>query len=240
MGGYGKWIAGILGWVTVGPLGALLGFALGTLADSLVAEGRSAGGTQAQRGSFLLSLLVLSAAVMKADGKVMKSELEYVKAFLRRNFGDQAVREALPILKELLSREVDIDGVSRQIADNMPLEHRIQLLHYLCGIAMADGVHLPSELDILKRIAGGLDIPSRESSSVFSMFGPSIEDAYSVLGISPSATDEEVKKAYRVMAMKHHPDRVSALGEDVRKAAEERFKSIADAYDRIRKERGIN
>lgn len=133
MGGYGKWIAGILGWVTVGPLGALLGFALGTLADSLVAEGRSAGGTQAQRGSFLLSLLVLSAAVMKADGKVMKSELEYVKAFLRRNFGDQAVREALPILKELLSREVDIDGVSRQIADNMPLEHRIQLLHYLCG-----------------------------------------------------------------------------------------------------------
>ena len=101
-------------------------------------------------------------------------------------------------------------------------------------------MHLPSELDILKRIAGGLDIPSRESSSVFSMFGPSVEDAYSVLGISPSATDEEVKKAYRVMAMKHHPDRVSALGEDVRKAAEERFKSIADAYDRIRKERGIN
>jgi DnaJ like chaperone protein len=97
-----------------------------------------------------------------------------------------------------------------------------------------------AEMDILKRIAAAMRIPSQDAESMFAMYGSSVEDAYKVLEIERTATDDEVKKAYRRMAMKHHPDKVATLGEDVKKAAEEKFKKITEAYDKIKKERGLN
>ena len=66
-----------------------------------------------------------------------------------------------------------------------------------------------------------------------------LNEAYKVLGIEPTATDDEVRKAYRQMALKHHPDRVAALGEDVRKAAERKFQEINEAKERIYNARGL-
>lgn len=244
MAGYGKWIGGVLGWVVAGPLGALLGVGIGALAESFSyrTDISASDGEKVRRGernSFLLSLLVLSAAVMKADGKVMRSELDFVKNFVRRNFGDHAVSEALAILKDLLGKDIDTGAICSQISRNMPPLQRIQLFHYLCGVALSDGTPLAAERDILERIGRALDIPQSEIDSVFGMFGDSLDDAYAVLGITSSATDDEVKKAYRAMALKHHPDKFATLGEDVRNAAEEKFKSISAAYEKIKKERGM-
>ena len=75
--------------------------------------------------------------------------------------------------------------------------------------------------------------------SIKAMFVKQIDDAYIILGLTSSATDEEVKKAYREMAKKNHPDKVAYLGDDVRKAAEKKFQEINDAYDRIKKQRGM-
>jgi DnaJ like chaperone protein len=241
MGNFSKWIIGAIGWAVAGPIGGLLGFGLGSIIDgvsspSTIVKGSSTG----PRNSFLLSFLVLTSAVMRADGKVMKSELEYVKQFITRNFGEHAVREALDILKELLKKDVDIEKVSQQISANMNISERIQLFYYLCGIAQSDGAFTSVEKDLLLRISLYLGITKSDTDSVFSMFGTTIDDAYSVLEIAPSATDEEVKKAYKKMAMKNHPDKVASLGEDVRKAAEEKFKSISSAYEQIKKSRGIN
>lgn len=249
--GIGKWISGFLGWVVGGPIGALIGFSLGALMERDDANsGANTQGAQSsssrsrqyaeQRNSFLVSLLVLSAAVMKADGKVMRSELEYVKDFIRRNFGDFAVPEALKVLQDLLQKDIDLPEVCAQIKLYMDTPQRLQLLHFLVGIAQADGHVSTSELEELKRIATYLGISERESQSIFSMFGNKVEDAYKVLEITPEATDEEVKKAYKKMALKHHPDRVETLGEDVKKAAEEKFKAISVAYETIKKERGFN
>ncbi|MBQ0006855.1 MAG: DnaJ domain-containing protein, partial [Alistipes sp.] len=116
---------------------------------------------------------------------------------------------------------------------------RLQLLHYLCGLAAADADASVREKDMLRHIAFALRLEQADIDSVFAMFGAGVDDAYTVLGLSRDASDEDVKKAYRVMAMKHHPDKVSSLGDDVRKAAEEKFKSIQDAYEKIKKERGI-
>ena len=113
-------------------------------------------------------------------------------------------------------------------------------MHFLVGIAQADGHVSSSELEELKRIATYLGISPRESESIFSMFSNKVEDAYKVLEITPDASDDEVKKAYKKMALKHHPDRVETLGEDVKKAAEEKFKAISVAYETIKKERGFN
>jgi DnaJ like chaperone protein len=234
--GYGKWISGALGWAVAGPLGGILGY---TIASVLERQRPGASGGNEQRNSFLVSLLVLSSAVMRADGKVLKSELDYVKEFLKRNFGQDAASEALLYLKDLLKQNVDIASVGNQIKGNMAYEARIQLLHFLTGIAKADGQVSDSELKILKEIAASLGISQPESDSVFAMFRGAEDAAYKILEIERDATDDEVKKAYKRLAVKHHPDKVSNLGADVQRAAEERFKSISNAYETIKKERGI-
>ncbi len=240
--GIGKWITGALGWALGGPIGALIGYSLGALLEGGSQQAAGASGRQytEQRNSFMVSLLVLSAAVMKADGKVMKSELEYVKGFIRHNFGEYAVPQALKVLQELLQKEINLPEVCAQIKSYMDMSQRLQLLHFLIGISQADGHVSGSEVDVLKRIAIYLGISQQESDSIFAMFGNKLEDAYKVLEVSPDATDEEIKKAYKKMALKHHPDRVESLGADVKKAAEEKFKAVVAAYETIKKERNFN
>lgn len=246
--GLGKWLMGAFGWAMFGPIGGIVAFLIGSglentrifVSDSSTGDGsfNSYSSTE-QRNSFMISLLVLSAAVMKADGKVMRSELDYVKKFLRDNFGEEGAVNALNVLKELLQKDFELSEVCIQIRQFTNISQRLQLFHFLAGIAKADGVVSNAELEVLKRISQFLGISNADADSVLGMFGTSIEDAYKVLEISPEATDDEVRKAYRKMAMKHHPDKVESLGEDVRKAAEEKFNKIHEAYDQIKKERGI-
>ena len=244
--GIGKWITGAIGWALGGPLGGLVGYLLGSLfeGDSNQASRVYTGGgfsANEQRNSFLVSLLVLSAAVMKSDGKVLRSELDYVKDFIRRNFGEAALPQALQILKAALDKDINLPEICAQIKLYMEQSQRLQLFHYLAGIANADGHVSQMELNDLKNIAAYLGIPAQEADSILAMFGGSnLDQAYKVLEIEPSATDDEVKKAYKKLAMKHHPDKVATLGEDVKKAAEEKFKAIAMAYETIKKERGLN
>ena len=244
--GIGKWITGAIGWALGGPLGGLVGYLLGSLfeGDRIQSERvYSSGGFSAneQRNSFLVSLLVLSAAVMKSDGKVLRSELDYVKDFIRRNFGEAALPQALQILKAALDKDINLPEICAQIKLHMEQSQRLQLYHYLVGIANADGHISQVEINDLKNIAAYLGIPAQEADSILAMFGGSdLDHAYKVLEIESSASDEEVKKAYKRLAIKHHPDKVATLGEDVKKAAEEKFKAIAMAYDIIKKERGLN
>jgi len=238
--GVGRWITGAVGWALGGPIGGIIGFALGSLLEKGGQYREGAVYSPAEeRNSFLVSLLVLSSAVMKADGKVMKSELDYVKRFILENFGPDAANQAIRLLKNILEKDVDLISVGNQVRSYMNYDARIQLLHYLSGIALADGHPSASEQEVLKKIAIAIGINARDYESVFAMFGSGIESAYKVLEIDPGVSDEEVKKAYRKMAAKHHPDKVSNLGADVQRAAEERFKSISEAYEKIKKERGI-
>ncbi len=237
---YGKWISGALGWALGGPIGGILGFALGSVFDSNNETTTSARfNPLEQRNSFLVSLLILSSAVMKADGKIMKSELDYVKKFISDNFGADAVAQASLFLKDILQKPIDIKSVGEQIKVNMNSSARLQLLHFLTGIAMADGYVSADELKVLREISATLGIPSNDSESIFAMFDKGVDAAYQVLEVDKNATDEDVKKAYKRMAVKHHPDKVSNLGADIQKAAEEKFKKIQQAYDIIKKERGI-
>ena len=254
--GLGKWIGGLLGWVTLGPIGALLGFWVGSAVDGYVDRARqiSDGGEQAggrpytrtsysaaeQRNSFLVSLLVLSAAVIKADGKTQQSELDYVRDFVRRNFGDAAVPEAMRMLDQFCRQEVNIYSVGPQIARYMNYSQRLQLFHYLVRIAMADGSFDKREKGVLEAIGSTIGLQSADVDSVIAMFYKESSAAYTVLEISPDATDEEVRTAYRKMAMKNHPDKVATLGPDVQKAATEKFRQVQEAYETIKRERGMS
>ncbi|MBO4844504.1 MAG: TerB family tellurite resistance protein [Bacteroidales bacterium] len=193
-----------------------------------------------QRNSFFVSLLVLSSAVIRADGKTLQSEVDVVKDFIRRNFGDNAVSEAVRILDSLSTQQIDVYSVGTQIANNMNYSQRLQLFHYLTQIAIADGDFSKSEKDVLEAIGGAIRLNSSDITSIISMHYKDKESAYAVLEISPSATADEIKAAYRRMAMKYHPDKVATLGPEVQKAAEEKFRKIQEAYETIKKERGIS
>ena len=192
-----------------------------------------------QRNSFFVSLLVLSSAVIKADGRTHPAELRTVREFIRTNFGEQAASQAEQILQRLDSQQVNIYSVGGQIAANMNYSQRLQLFQYLVSIATSDGDFSASEKSVLEAIASAIRLTSTDAASIIAMYYKETDSAYTVLEISPSATDDEVRSAYRRMAMKYHPDRVATLGPEVQKAAEEKFKKIQEAYAAIKKQRGI-
>ena len=240
--GLGKWIVGGLGWAMFGPLGGILGYYFASriekLSEVAAIQGETQTWNQGQRNSFLMSLLVLSAAVIKADGKTTSSEIAKLREFFAKNFGAWAADEAESIVKDLLTKNINLYEVCTQIRSCMDYSQRLQLYHYLVSLGACDGL-VQSEIDVLEVIASYIGIAKSDADSIFAIFRPSNDSNYRILGISPDATDEEVKKAYRKMAIKYHPDKVATLGEDVQKAAEEKFKAISQAYEAICKERGL-
>ena len=263
-----KWIGGVLGFMIAPPLGAFAGYFIGSIIDSISenddSDMSSHGGygsneetrAEGQRNSFLFSLLVLASYVIKSDGKVMHSEMEYVRNFLRTNFGDGAAQQGNEILLRLFEEQKRMEAqgpyvyknrirqVCGQIAANFSYSERLQLMHFIVELAKADG-HVPnSEKQALYEVAQNMGIPTSEVDSMLFLDSGgssqgSLEDAYKVLGLSPDASDDEVRKAYRKLALEHHPDRVSSLGEDVRKAAEKKFQEINAAKEKIYKARGL-
>lgn len=238
MGKFTKWIAGGLGWAFLGPIGGIMGFVLGSIVDEAQGQ-KTSGYSMTTTGSFVTSLLVLVAAVMKADEKLMRSELDYVKDYFVRNFGQDSAEEAIHMLRDILKQNIPIQEVTQQIRNNLDYSSRLQLLHFLFGVAAADGQVDQKEQDTIENIASRLGISDKDIQSIKSMFIEDTDYAYRILEVDPSASDQEVKKAYRQMANKYHPDKVSHLGEDFQKAANQKFQKVNEAYEKIRKERNM-
>ena len=254
---FGKWIGGWLGWAAYGPLGAMIGFAIGAVFDSVT--GNVEGGAssfhlnsqqsrEGDRNSFFVSMLVLAAYIVRADGKIMHSEMELVRGMLRQNFGAQAAVQGDELMRQLFEEQKrigteaykqNIRQACMQVALHVDYSGRLQLLNFLVMIAQADGRVDSVEVAALKEVAQWMQMSAQEVDSMLHLEGDSLEDAYKVLGVSPSVSDAELKKAYRKLALEHHPDRVSALGDDVRRAAEKKFQEINAAKERIWKARGL-
>ncbi|MGB0886598.1 MAG: TerB family tellurite resistance protein [Vicingaceae bacterium] len=243
MAKFAKWIGGGLGFTVGGPIGALLGFAIGSVIDkTLEVETNSSGVKrtyQSTPNDFGASLLVLVAAVMKADGKVLKSELEFVRRFFNKQFGSERTKQHMLVLRELLKKDIPLQEVCLQIKTYTMYPARLQLMHLLFGIAAVDNNVHQSELRVIQQIASHLGIRTADYISIKAMFVKEVDGDYKILEIEKSATDDEVKKAYRKMAVKYHPDKVSHMGDEYKESAKQKFQKMKDAYDNIKKQRGM-
>lgn len=269
----GRWIGGVLGFIVTGsPLGALAGYALGSLfeldsdhGNTRFFEDKFQNNTgysryqygyqpnnpySSQRNDFLFSLLVLASYVIRADSKVMHSEMNLMRQWLRTNFGENSVAEGEQVMLRLFEQQKQM-GLAEyrsvvmsscmQIRQHMSYEQRLQLLNFLVLLAQADGVVVTAEINALRECTLHLGLSEADLGSMLNLqdAGTSLDAAYKVLGISPSASDSQVKAAYRKLALQHHPDKVSSLGEDVRRAAEKKFQEINAAKETIWKARGL-
>lgn len=252
MGLKGTLIGAGLGWVLGGPIGAILGGMLGNQFGG--GGGLDFGGTTQNRtGDMMASLLVLFGYVTRADGQILSSEVQYVKQFLVDNFGAAYARDLMQMYKDIVKQEYPIDPVCKQVRRHVPYHERLELLHLLYGIASADGDLNQAELNAIGEIATGMGINQQDQRSIRAMFmnggtgrtrtrqaqNAAQQNAYEVLGVDRSAGDKEIKEAYRELARKYHPDKVSHLGDEFTAVAEEKFKAINDAYQQVKQERGM-
>ena len=226
---------GSLGWAFGGPIGGILGVIFAGSSEKNYRQVK-----QSQAGDFMVSLLVLFAKVMKADGKLLKSELDYVKSFLKRNLSRQQAQVFIKMFQEILKQEYSTAEVCRQIQRSMDHPSRLELMHVLFGLSASDGEIHPEEVRVIQTISGYLNISNKDYESIKAIFIKDIDSAYKILEIDSSASDNDVKKAYRKMAVKYHPDKVEHLGKEIQKTAEEKFKAVSDAYSEIKKQRKMS
>lgn len=251
MSNFSKWLGAGIGFTFGGPIGAIIGFAAGSAVDAFSKEdfvkeqkefqkryaGRNVG---VQSGDFEISLLVLASIVIKADGKVDERELNFVRTQFTGMYGKERANKAFALFKGIVKKQVSARQVCIQIRQHMPHASRLQLIHFLFGIAKADGFVSDVEVEEIRKMAGYLYINQYDFESIKAMFYSTSGNAYKILEITKSASDDEVKKAYRKMAKKYHPDKLQGLGEEHVKGAQEKFQSIQSAYETIKKERGIS
>lgn len=243
---FSKWIGAAIGWSLGGPIGAILGMALGSVVDGFSngsikvdTQNPYARRRQTKSGDFEVSLLILSSIVIKADGKQDQRELDFVRQQFVGMYGKERANHAFKLFKGINKQDIPTRQVCLQIRQMMDHPSRLQLLHFLFGIAKADGIVLESEVSSIQTIANYLGISHADFESIKAMFYNSSDNAYKILEISKQATVTEIKAAYRKMAKKYHPDKVVHLGKEHQKGAEEKFRQIQAAYEQLQKERGF-
>lgn len=256
---FSKWIGASIGWSFGGPIGAIIGMALGSIVDSMT-NGKGSpllGERQTRRkhrtykanrprqrpqthsGDFEVSLLVLASIVIKADNHQDQRELDFVRQQFTSMYGKERANHAFKLFKNISKQNISTRQVCNQIRQMMDHPSRLQLLHFLFGIAKADTHVTESEIRQIYTISGYLGISSKDFESIKAMFFNSRDNAYKILEIEKSATVDDIKKAYRKMAKKYHPDRVIHLGKEHQKGAEEKFRQVQEAYEQLQKERGF-
>lgn len=165
--------------------------------------------------------------------------MDYVRNYFIKMYGKERANSAFKLFKNINKQTISARQVSLQIQYMMDHSSRLQLLHFLFGIAQADGIVTDDEVHQIHTISNYLGINIRDFESIKAMFYNSRDTAYKILEIETDVSDDAVKKAYRRMAKKYHPDRVAHLGEEHQKGAEEKFKQVQKAYELIQKERGF-
>lgn len=251
MNRFSKWLGAGIGFTLGGPIGAIIGFAAGmamnafSREDFIIEQEVSRQNYQERKsdtlsGDFEISLLILASVVIKADGKVDQRELNFVRTQFTEMYGKEKANKSFQLFKGVIKKHVSTRQVCIQIRENMSHSSRLQLVHFLFSLARSDGYVSELEIDKIRKIARYLYVNQYDFESIKAMFHEHSDGAYKILEIDTSASDSELKSAYRKMVKKYHPDKLSGLGKEHLKGAKEKFQNIQTAYETIKKERGLS
>ncbi len=242
-------IGGAIGSLIGGTPGAFIGFWIGSMIGNSTTDNSATATRQTQQqqqaSRFFDALMLLAAHVIQADGRIMHSEMETVRNFLRVNgfgengvlLGDQLLRKHFDYYK-VYGRDAwenQVRNACFDISSTMPIEHRTALIAFLADIAKADGHIDREEVDAIRFIAANLSLDPAIADQFLATSGNygSLDEAYKVFGISSDATDDEVRKAYRKLVLQYHPDKVAHLGEEIKANANRKLQEINKARDLI-------
>jgi len=246
-----RWLMAVLGYSFFRFPGALIGFVLGSIFDNMNLGKTKTGGstrrsvfqTRDERVSpadFELNLLSLASLVIKADGKVSQAELDYVRQYFVQAYGKERANATFKVFNDIIKkREISASRIGQLLRQRMRYESRLQVLHFLFSIANADGVVSTSEVSEIQQIAGHLRLNTRDFESIKAMFFKNPDSAYKILEIERTATTTEIKKAYREMVKKYHPDKLQHMDPAYQQGAEEKFRKVQEAYEQLQKERNF-
>ena len=233
-----RWILALLGYTFWRFPGALLGYILGGLIEKNNLNKNSF--NRISTKDFELNLLALASLLIKVDGRVSKQELDYVRNYFVSAYGKDRANATFKIFNDNLNKKrISTDEIFNLFNTFLNYGSRLQVIHFLFGIAKADGNVSSPELIKLLEFSNLLKISNADFQSIKAMFVDQVGGAYKILEIDKSDSDQKVKSAYRELAKKHHPDKVQHLGEAYVKAAQDKFQKIQEAYERIKAERGF-
>lgn len=246
-----KWLLAAAGYFFYRFPGAVIGFLIGSVIDGMSSHNTNAKGKRViftnptksrtvSPSDFELNLLSLASIVIKADGSVNQTELDYVRQYFVQAYGKERANATFKTFNDVVkNREVSAQRICTYLNARTRYEVRLQILHFLFGIAKADGNVSKPEVSQLQSIAGFLRISLGEFTSIKAMFVKDANNAYKILEIEKTATDTEVKKAFRTMVKKYHPDKLVHMDEAYQKGAREKFEKVQEAYETIQAERGF-
>ena len=229
-----KWLAAILGYSFLRFPGAIIGFFIGSFIELLSKNSFNirTGSYSIKPEKFELNLLALSAMIIKADGKIEQKELSFVRNFFIAQYGKNRADSIFKTFNKEIKKEVQrLDEITRVFVQQTRYETRLQILHFLFGIANADGSVSNSELQKLSQIASGLSLNLPDFESIKAMFIKNTDNAYKILEVEPNASQDEIKTAYRNMVKKYHPDKIRSDNTAMIKGAEEKFREVQRAYE---------
>ena len=231
-----KWVAAVIGYSFLRFPGAILGFMIGGFFEFL-----SKNSLQIRTSSyainpetFQLNLLALSALIIKADGKIEQKELDFVRSFFIGQYGKERADSIFRTFNTQIKKETQhLDQLTRVFVQQTAYETRLQILHFLFGIANADGNISDEELQKLSQVASGMRLRLPDFESIKAMFVKNTDNAYKILEIDSNASQDEIKSAYRKMAKKYHPDKLRGQDPAMIKGAEEKFREVQKAYETL-------
>ncbi len=220
----------ILGLMFAGPLGAIAGAYLG----HSIGKGKE---KLDARSVFQINLISILAYVVKVDGDIARVEIETVlKIFQTLGFAPQDMTMLSRAFEVALKQDIDLKNTCDNFQKHSGYEERLMFLRMVYMVVMADQKFHPKEKEAIAKIVDYLGIHDGDHMSIEAEFLKTADKYYEMLGLTRGATLSEVRKAYRDLARTHHPDRVSHLGEEYRKIAEEKFKEINEAHQMILQE----
>lgn len=201
----------------------------------------------ASHNEFVSLLVQILVHIAKIDGQVTREELQTIENFFRvslRYNADQLlwVKE---LIKEANQNPSDLGELLTRFKSQFAYEPRLILLELIFQVIYSGTKVVDPEIEVARRIAVFLEITAHDLQTIHARYTQrfrqqaSQEDrCYEVLGVSRGATPEEIKKAYRTLSMQYHPDKVSHLGEEFKRVAEEKMKEINAAYQYFKERQG--